>query len=329
MATTLQTDSNVDERPGTATFEGLNLAVVLPCYNEEGAIEKVVADFRRELPEATVYVYDNASTDRTSEVAREAGATVCVEPLKGKGNVVRRMFSDVDADYYILCDGDDTYPPEYVRELIGRAVDDRLDMVVGARQEQEDAAYRLGHRFGNRFLTGFVAWLFGDRFNDMLSGYRVFSRRFVKSFPAVTAGFEIETEFTIHALTLRMPAAEVPVPYRARPEGTESKLRTYRDGARILSLILLLFKEFRPFAFFTTIAVLLALLSVGLSIPVFQEYLETGLVPRFPTAILSTGIMLCAVLAFVCGIILDSVSRMRLESKRLRYLAVPLPDRNR
>lgn len=312
--------------PKSVVLSELRLAVILPCYNEAGAIEKTIDDFRLFLPEATIYVYDNNSSDESVKVSQEHGAVVRIEPEQGKGNVVRRMFADIEADAYILCDADDTYSADRVREMVNALFENNYDMIVGARREQEEAAYRLGHRFGNRLLTRCVAWIFGNKFSDMLSGYRVFSRRFVKSFPTMTTGFEIETEFTIHALTLRMPSLEIDVPYKARPEGTESKLRTYHDGTRILSLIILLFKEYRPFLFFTTIAILLAILSTGLSIPVILEFAETGLVPRFPTAILSTGIMLCAVLSFVCGILLDSVSRMRLETKRLHYLMHPSPN---
>ncbi len=312
--------------PKTVALSELKLAVILPCYNEEGAIEKTIDDFKKFLPDAKIYVYDNNSSDDSVRVARAHGAIVRTEMEQGKGNVVRRMFADIEADAYILCDADDTYPADRAPEMVTTLFADNYDMIVGARQEQEEKAYRRGHRFGNRFLTQCVAWVFGNQFGDILSGYRVFSRRFVKSFPTMTSGFEIETELTIHALTLRMPAVEIDVPYKARPDGTESKLRTYHDGTRILFLIILLFKEYRPFLFFATISLLLATLSIGLSAPIILEFIETGLVPRFPTAILSTGIMLCAVLSFACGILLDSVSRMRIEMKRLRYLTFSSPS---
>jgi len=299
--------------------------VLLPCYNEAAAIVRVVADFRAALPEATIHVYDNNSTDGTAEVARAAGAVVRHEPLQGKGHVVRRMFADIDADIYVLADGDATYHAASAPEMIGLLRAQRLDMVNGARKAEAAESYRRGHRFGNRLLTGLVARIFGDRIGDMLSGYRVFSRRFVKSFPAFAGGFDIETELTVHALALAMPVAEVPTPYGARPEGSASKLRTFRDGFRILGAILRLVKDELPLAFFGALFVLLALASLGLATPVVLTFLETGLVPRLPTAGLAASLMLAAFLALACGLILDTVTRGRKEAKRLAYLAQPPP----
>jgi glycosyltransferase involved in cell wall biosynthesis len=301
------------------------IAVLIPCYNEEVAIKDTVAGFRAALPEATIYVYDNNSKDQTSARAREAGAVVRSEPLQGKGNVVRRMFSDIDADVYLMTDGDTTYDPTAARAMIDRLVADNLDMVVGKRIHKEAEAYRAGHVLGNKMLTGFLARLFGQRFTDILSGYRAFSRRFVKSFPALSAGFETETELTVHALTLNLPIAEIESAYFARPAGSASKLNTYRDGIRILRVMLTLFKNERPMAFFGLAATLLMLLSVGLAIPIVITYFETGLVPRFPTAILSASIMLLAFLSLVCGLVLDTVTRGRREMKRLAYLQTPAP----
>ncbi len=277
------------------------------------------------LPEATVYVYDNNSKDQTSARAREAGAVVYVERLQGKGNVVRRMFSDVEADVYVMTDGDATYDPVPLPGMIDLLVNENLDMVVGKRIHTEELAYRPGHVLGNKLLTGCLAQLFGQRFTDILSGYRVFSRRFVKSFPSLSAGFEIETELTVHALTLNMPIAERETKYFARPVGSTSKLNTYRDGIRILSVMMGLFKNERPLAFFGIAGSLLAALSIILSIPIFINFFETGLVPRFPTAILSASIMLAALLSLVCGLVLDTVTRGRREIKRLSYLQVPSP----
>lgn len=304
---------------------GLRVAVLVPCYNEQEAIGKVVQDFRQALPEAIVYVYDNNSRDETRARAAAAGAVVRGETLQGKGFVVRRMFADVEADVYVLVDGDDTYHAPSAPLLVERLLAEQLDMVVGRRVTAIEQAYRPGHRLGNRVLTGVVAKVFGDRFKDILSGYRVFSRRFVKSFPALTKEFEIETELTVHALELDMPIAEVDTPYKDRPPGSASKLRTYRDGVRILTAILVLFKEERPLAFFGLAGLALALLSLGLGYPVLMEYLRTGLVPRFPTAILATGLMILAFLSFASGLILETVTRGRKELKRLAYLAVPGP----
>ena len=307
---------------------GVRIAVLVPCMNEEAAIEKVVLAFKSALPAATVYVYDNNSTDRTIEVARRAGAVVRRETLQGKGHVVRRMFSDIDADVYVLVDGDDTYDASAAPSMVSRLVDEQLDMVNGARQTQIEEAYRPGHRLGNAVLTGLVALIFGDRLHDLLSGYRVFSRRYVKSFPALATGFETETELTVHALELRMPLAEVQTKYKDRPAGSVSKLRTFRDGFRILKTIVNLMKGERPLLFFSLTAAVLALLSLGLAIPVIDTYRHTGLVPRFPTAILSSGIMIVAFLCLFCGLILDTVTHGRREMKRLRYLEIPAPQRN-
>ncbi|QJE03242.1 glycosyltransferase [Massilia forsythiae] len=304
-------------------FAGVDIAVILPCYNEEAAIGAVVEGFRKELPQARIYVYDNNSKDRTSAVAAAAGAIVRSETLQGKGNVVRRMFADVDADIYLMCDGDITYDAASAPALIAKLIDDNLDMVVGCRVDSEVAAYRAGHRFGNALFTGFVANLFGNRFTDILSGYRVFSRRYVKSFPALSNGFEIETELTVHALQLRMPIGELNTPYGARLEGSQSKLSTYRDGWRILRMITRLFKDERPLFFYSIIFALLALVSLGLSVPVVMTYLETGLVPRLPTAVLAASTMLLACLALTCGLVLDTVTHGRREMKRLAYLTVP------
>ncbi|HEY0836617.1 MAG TPA: glycosyltransferase family 2 protein [Azospirillum sp.] len=301
------------------------VAVLIPCYNEETAIGTVVRDFRAALPDATVYVYDNNSSDRTVEVARAAGAVVRHEPLQGKGNVMRRMFSDIEADVYVLVDGDDTYHAPSAPQMIRKLWDEQLDMVNGQRVTDIAAAYRPGHRLGNKVLTGIVARIFGSRIQDMLSGYRVFSRRFVKSFPALASGFETETELTVHALELRMPIAEVKTPYKDRPEGSVSKLKTYRDGFRILRTILVLVKEERPLAFFGLVFGLLAALSLALAAPLIATFMATGLVPRLPTAVLSTGLMLLGFLSLTCGLILDTVTHGRREMKRLRYLTIPAP----
>jgi glycosyltransferase involved in cell wall biosynthesis len=301
------------------------VAVLVPCYNEEAAIGRVVADFKAALPGATVYVYDNNSRDRTAAVAAAAGAVVRREPLQGKGNVVRRMFADVEADAYVLVDGDDTYHAASAPALVAKLFAEQLDMVNGARATEIAAAYRRGHRFGNVLLTRLVTAIFGHRTEDMLSGYRVFSRRFVKSFPSLAAGFEIETELTVHALELRMPLAEVATPYKDRPAGSVSKLSTFRDGFRILWLIGKLVKEERPVQFFGIGALALAAAAVILAWPVVTTYLATGLVPRLPTAVLATGLMLLAFLSLVCGLILDTVTRGRRELKRLAYLAQPAP----
>lgn len=301
------------------------IAVILPCYNEEAAIGQTVAGFRAALPGATVYVYDNNSRDRTVEIAREAGAVVRSERIQGKGAVVRRMFADVDADVYVMADGDATYDAASAPALIAKLLSEQLDMIVASRIGEAAALYRRGHRFGNRLLTGMLASLFGRSFTDILSGYRVFSRRFVKSFPSLSAGFEIETEMSVHALELKMPCAEVETPYFARPEGSASKLSTYGDGWRILSTIMTLYRIERPLWFFGAFAALLAALAVVLAIPLGITYAETGLVPRLPTAVLVTGLMILAALSFFAGLILDTVVRGRREVRRLAYLAHPAP----
>jgi glycosyltransferase involved in cell wall biosynthesis len=301
------------------------VAVIIPCYNEAIAITKVVADFRAALPEAAIYVYDNNSSDDTAEVARAAGAVVRREMLQGKGNVIRRAFADVEAEVYVLVDGDDTYDAAAAPAMVALLCRDVLDMVNGARVTAIEKAYRPGHRLGNQVLTGMVRVVFGDRISDMLSGYRVFSRRFVKSFPALAGGFETETEFTVHALDLRMPVGEVPTAYKDRPEGSTSKLRTYSDGVRILRTIVVLVKEERPLQFFSACGLVLLGVAVVLGVPVVGEFLRTGLVPRLPTAVLAMGLVLVSALSFACGLVLDSVSRGRKEVKRLAYLSVPAP----
>ena len=306
-------------------FQGLEVAVLIPCFNEEIAVPLVIRGFRQALPTARIYVYDNSSTDRTAEVAAQEGAIVGHEPFPGKGNVMRRMFSDIEADVYVLVDGDDTYDPQIAPKLVKMLLDKQLDMVNGARVSTIQEAYRFGHRFGNRVLTGLVQVIFGKQFGDMLSGYRVFSRRFVKSFPAISSGFEIETELTVHALELRMKTAEVPTHYKDRPKGSSSKLNTIRDGLRILRMIGHLVKEERPLMFFGCTFVVLALLSIGLATPIVLEFLRTALVPRLPTAVLSLGIMLLAFLSMACGLILDTVTHSRRELKRLAYLEIPAP----
>jgi glycosyltransferase involved in cell wall biosynthesis len=311
-----------DDMPKPSTTEP-RIAILVPCYNEEAAIGNVIVAFRRELPDATIYVYDNNSTDRTMEIARESGAVVVLERLQGKGHVIRRMFADIEADAYLLVDGDDTYEAASAPEMIRKLISEELDMVTGTRVTQIRAAYRPGHRFGNILLTKIAATVFGNRITDMLSGYRVFSRRFVKSFPAISSGFETETEFTNHALELKMPLGEIETPYRDRAEGSVSKLNTYRDGIRILLTIINLIRDQRPLQFFASVATAVGLLGVGLSIPIFEEYSRTHLVPRFPTAILSMGLVLLSFILLVCGLILDSVSRGRKEFKRMIYLSVP------
>lgn len=301
------------------------IAVLLPCYNEEAAIAQTVAGFRAVLPTAEVYVYDNNSRDRTMDVARAAGAIVRLERIQGKGAVVRRMFADVDADIYIMADGDATYDATAAPAMIARMLDEQLDMVVGSRVTQETAAYRRGHQLGNRAMTGLLAQLFGRSFTDIFSGYRVFSRRFVKSFPVLSAGFEIETEISVHALELKMPTGEIETPYFARPEGSVSKLSTYSDGFRILRTIATLYRIERPVLFFGIIAAIFALAGLILSIPLILTYMEIGQVPRFPTAILITGLGILAALNIFAGLILDTVVRGRREMRRLAYLSHRAP----
>ncbi|MET3910256.1 glycosyltransferase involved in cell wall biosynthesis [Bradyrhizobium sp. S3.3.6] len=304
------------------------IAVLVPCYNEEAAVATVVADFRKALPAAEIYVYDNNSRDRTAAVAHEAGAIVRSERRQGKGHVVRRMFADVEADIYVLVDGDATYDAPSAPPMIDKLLDEHLDMVVGFRIDQSQAAYRLGHRTGNRMLTGFLSSTFGQEFKDILSGYRVFSRRFVKSFPVLSDGFEIETELAVYALELSLPVAEVETPYYARPEGSFSKLNTWRDGFRILGTILKLYRSERPLRFFTVIGILLALAAIIFAIPIVVTFIETGLVPRLPTAVLSMGLTIMALLSVSSGLVLDTVTRGRREMKMLAYLSQPAPKRN-
>ena len=301
------------------------IAVLLPCYNEEAAIAQTVASFRAALPAASIYVYDNNSSDRTVEVAGAAGAIVRSERMQGKGHVVRRMFADIEADIYVMADGDATYDASAAPEMVGRLLEERLDMVVGARKSEIEEAYRRGHRLGNQLFTGILANLFGRTFTDIFSGYRIFSRRFVKSFPALARGFETETEISVHALELAMPVAEIVTAYGARPEGSVSKLSTYRDGWRIMRTILHLFRIERPVLFYGSFGVLLAALGFVLAIPLAITYAKTGLVPRFPTAILITGLMITAFMSFMCGLILDTVVRGRREVRRLAYLSFPAP----
>ena len=306
-------------------LDSLRIAVILPCYNEEAAIGDTVAGFRAALPTATIYVYDNNSRDRTVEFARAAGAVVRTERQQGKGHVVRRMFADVDADIYVMADGDLTYDPKAAPEMVRMLVEEQFDMVVGTRQHEMAEAYRGGHVMGNRLFTGLLARLFGRSFTDIFSGYRVFSRRFVKSFPVLSEGFEIETEISVHALELRMPVGELVTAYGARPEGSASKLSTYRDGWRILKTIGTLYRVERPVLFYGGLAGLLLLIAIILAVPLLVTYLDTGLVPRFPTAILATGLVIIAVLSFFAGLILDTVTRGRREMRRLAYLAYPAP----
>jgi len=314
---------------GNMTEIRCQVAVLVPCYNEERAVAKVVADFRTALPDAAIYVYDNNSTDGTVEAARLAGAVVRRETYQGKGHVVRRMFNDVEADVYVLVDGDATYDAASAPAMIGKLIDERLDMVVAARVDQDVAAYRRGHRTGNWLLTGFVAHMFGRSFTDILSGYRTFSRRFVKSFPILSGGFEIETELTVHALELELPVGEVATPYFSRPSGSASKLSTFSDGFRILWTVLKLYRAERPLSLFGAFGVALAIMSIGLALPIFVTYLQEGLVPRLPTAVLATGLMLLAFLSIACGLILDTVTRGRRELKLIAYLALRAPGEER
>lgn len=305
------------------------VAVLLPCYNEEAAIGLTVAGFRAALPDAAIYVYDNNSRDRTIEVARAAGAIVRTERQQGKGHVVRRMFADIEADVYVMADGDLTYDPAAAPAMVGLLFSQQLDMVVGTRQHDDAGAYRGGHVIGNRLFTGLLSFLFGRSFTDVFSGYRVFSRRFVKSFPVLSSGFEIETEMSIHALELRMPVGEVATVYGARPEGSASKLSTFRDGWRILKVMLNLFRTERPWLFFGSVGALLIVAALILAVPLVLTYIDTGLVPRFPTAILITGLGIVAVLSFLAGLILDTVTHGRRELRRLAYLAHPAPGADR
>src|SRR5690349_13570482 len=311
------------ERGNIVASQQPRIAFLLPCYNEEAAIGATVAGFRAALPGAIIYVYDNNSRDRTREIAAEAGAVVRCERQQGKGHVVRRMFADIDADVYVMADGDLTYDPKAAPQMVDLLLAEQFDMVVGTRRHEEKDAYRGGHVIGNKLFTGLLAGLFGRSFSDIFSGYRVFSRRFVKSFPVLSSGFEIETEMSVHALELRMPVGEVETAYAARPEGSESKLSTYGDGWRILKTIVTLYRIERPVLFYGGIGLLLVLAALVLAVPLVVTYLNTGLVPRFPTAILATGLIIVAVLCFFSGLILDTVTRGRREVRRLAYLSVP------
>jgi glycosyltransferase involved in cell wall biosynthesis len=302
------------------------IAVLLPCFNEEAAIGATIAGFKTALPGATIFVYDNNSRDRTREVAVEAGAVVRTENQQGKGHVVRRMFADIDADVYVMADGDLTYDPTAAPAMVNMLLADQLDMVVGTRRHEQKQAYRGGHVLGNKIFTGLLAGLFGRSFSDIFSGYRVFSRRFVKSFPVLSAGFEIETEMSVHALELRMPVGEVETAYAARPEGSQSKLSTYGDGWKILKMIGTLYRVERPVLFYGAIGAVLVIAAIVLAVPLVRTYLETGLVPRFPTAILATGLVIVAVLCFFAGLILDTVTRGRREVRRLAYLSLAAPQ---
>lgn len=300
------------------------IAILIPCYNEELTIKQTILGLQKSLPQAKIYVYDNNSKDYTIQIARAAGAIVYEENNQGKGNVVRRMFADIDADAYLMVDGDNTYDAESAPELCRLVLENGYDFVNGARQESSDKAYRSGHKFGNWMLTSMIRWIFGAKFTDMLSGLKCFSRRYVKSFPALSRGFEIETELTTHALELRMPCHEIVTPYGERPEGSTSKLRTYRDGFRILMTILRLVKEERPLQLFSLIGFLFALTALIIMIPVLDTYLVTGLVPRLPTAILAIGLILLSALSFVMAVVMDSIVTMRREVKRIAYLQIPI-----
>ena len=301
------------------------VAAIVPCYNEEAAVGKVVTDLRNAVPGIVVYVYDNASTDRTREAALEAGAIVRHEALKGKGNVIRRALADVDADIYLMVDGDDTYDAGAAPRMIEVMLSGPYDHVTGVRTPDDANAYRQGHESGNRFFNRVVSTIFGHPVNDMLSGYRVFSRRFVKSFPAVSRAFEIETELTVHAINNRVPQIEVPVGFRDRPAGSESKLRTYHDGIRILRMIARLLHHERPLALYSVLSVLLFLVGAGLGIPVIVEFIRTGLVPRFPTAFLAASVMVLALLTCLIGILLDGLRKIRQETTRIAYMGLPVP----
>jgi glycosyltransferase involved in cell wall biosynthesis len=313
----------------SAADSRLDIAILVPCYNEERAIAKVVADFRAALPNTPVYVYDNNSRDNTVAAAKEAGAVVRRETHQGKGYVVRRMFNDIEADVYVLVDGDATYDAPSAPAMIEKLIDDRLDMVVATRVDQDVQAYRRGHRTGNWLLTGFVAHIFGHAFTDILSGYRVFSRRFVKSFPILSGGFEIETELTVHALELELPVGEVATPYYSRPSGSVSKLNTWHDGFRILWTVFRLYRVERPLPFFGAVGIALVVMSIGLAIPILVTYLQEGLVPRLPTAVLATGLVLLGFLSIAVGLILDTVTRGRREAKLMAYLALRAPGEER
>lgn len=316
----------VERRPRQDAGRAPRVAVLIPCLNEERTVGRVVRDFRAALPNADIYVYDNGSSDMTAKAAAAAGAVVRAEPRPGKGFVVRRMFADVEADLYLLVDGDETYEAAAAPRMIDLMLEQNLDMVVGCRDSREDGAYRRGHRIGNAAITGFLAKVFGAGFSDVLSGYRVLSHRFVKTFPCLSSGFEIETEMAVHALMLDLPCGEVRTAYKERPEGSSSKLRTFSDGFRILGAMIRLLRQEKPAQFFGAIGAALALLSLGLAVPLARTYFATGLVPRFPTAILCTGLMIGALLSFSCGLILDSLARSRMEHRRLAYLRMSAPE---
>jgi len=309
-----------EQPPISPEIKALAIAVLIPCFNEEWTVRKVVEDFRVALPHATIYVYDNNSTDRTAQLATEAGAVLRHETLQGKGNVVRRMFADVDADVFILVDGDDTYDAASAPRLCQTLLERQADLVTGCRVESDQAAYPFGHRFGNALLAGLVKTLFGDRCADLLSGYRVMTKRFVKSFPALATGFEIETALTVHALEQRVAMADVDTPYKARPAGSESKLRTVPDGIRVMRTIQSLLRYERPLPFFGIIGSIIVLISLALGFWVTREFLDTGQVARFPTAILAVGLMLVGMLSWTIGLVLDSVARSRVEVRRLTYV---------
>lgn len=298
------------------------VAVIIPCFNEAPTIERVVEDFRRVLPNARITVFDNNSTDETASIARAAGAEVFFEPRRGKGNVVRRMFAEIDADVYLMVDGDGTYDPEAAPDLVSLVFEDRVDMAIGTRRNVTQNAHRPGHAFGNRLFNHIFARMFGQAYADIFSGYRAFSRRFVKSFPALSSGFEIETELSVHASQMRLPVAEIETSYAKRPDGSHSKLRSIRDGVRILHAFVFLLKETRPILFFGVLAAAVASIAIALGLPIVENYVQTGLVPRLPTAILIMGLIMIASLLAVCGIVLDSLTRARVEQKRILYLAV-------
>ena len=319
-------ENHSNDLAGRMATQTPKIAIAIPCFNEAISISEVITGFCKKLPDAQIYVYDNNSTDDTARLAAEAGAIVCLEEKQGKGNVIRRIFSDIETDVLVIVDGDSTYDPEAAPMLVKCLIEKQLDMVIATRLESEGkSAFRSGHRFGNKLLTNSVNKLFKADLTDILSGYRVLSRRFIKSFPALSTGFETETELTIHALELRLPIKEIETHYRERPQGSHSKLKTYRDGLRILATILKLVREAKPVFFYGFMAGLLAISSVCLAWPLLIVYIETGLVPRIPTALLSMGLMLLAFLSATCGLILENVSRGRWEQKRMAYLAYPAP----
>ncbi|MEM7637422.1 MAG: glycosyltransferase family 2 protein [Pseudomonadota bacterium] len=325
----MRQDVNAPRPVALAEPAPVRIAVTIPCYNEAVTIAKVIADFRAALPDADIYVFDNNSTDNTAQVASDAGAIVRTEQRQGKGHVVRRMFADVDADIYLMVDGDDTYDASIAPTLVELLKRNHVDMVVGTRADVTKDAGRGGHAFGNKLFNKIYGRLFGKQFSDIFSGYRVFTRRFVKSFPAVSSGFEIETEMSVHCSQLGIPTLERPTVYGVRPEDSQSKLRTFRDGFRILGMFAMLAKETRPAAFFGTIGMGLVLLAAILAVPLLATYAQTGLVPRFPTAILATGLVITATILAVSGLILDSLARARIEAKRAVFLSLQNPDWNK